>query len=194
MEEDIVVSVGGCEALLMITLAITDPGDRILVFEPFYSNYAGVYHQAGCEFDAVTCTVDTGFHLPAREVIEAAIVPGKTKGIMYASPGNPTGTAYTEAEVRMLGDICAKHDIYLIGDEVYREFSYSDGMPFSVLELPDEQQQNVILADSFSKRYSACGARIGCVVSHNKDVMNAVLRLATVRLSAPALDQVAMAA
>lgn len=192
--EEVVVSVGGCEAILMTVLAITDPGERILVLEPYYSNYAGVFAESSVDFDVVTTNIETGFHLPSREEIEAAIVPGKTKAIMYASPGNPTGTPYTQEEIEMLGEIALKHGLWLVGDEVYREFSYGGSTPYSCLQLRDEVKQRVILTDSFSKRYSACGARIGLVVSKNKDLITAVTRLATVRLSAPALDQVGIAA
>eukprot|EP01013_Petalomonas_cantuscygni_P010349 TRINITY_DN23424_c0_g1_i1.p1 TRINITY_DN23424_c0_g1~~TRINITY_DN23424_c0_g1_i1.p1 ORF type:complete len:451 (-),score=91.26 TRINITY_DN23424_c0_g1_i1:214-1434(-) len=191
---ELVVSVGGCEAILMSVMAVTDPGDHILVFEPFYSNYSGVFAMCSVKADVATCSIENGYHLPSADVIEKAIVPGKTKAIMYASPGNPTGTTYTEEEIRMLGALAVKHKLFLIGDEVYREFSYSGKIPFSVLQLGPETQQYAILVDSVSKRYSACGARIGCVASRNADLMASILKLATVRLSAPALDQVAIAA
>lgn len=193
-EENIVVTVGGCEALLLAVLAVSDPGDRILVLEPYYSNYAGVFAEASVGFDVATTTIANGFHLPSREEIEKAIVPGKTKAIMYASPGNPTGTPYTEAEIRLLGDIALQHGLWLVGDEVYREFCYDDVGVFSCLSLPPEVLSHVILTDSCSKRYSACGARIGCLTSPNADLMASITRLATVRLSAPALDQVGIAA
>ena len=191
-ESDIVVSVGGCEAILISLMAICDVGDEILVVEPFYSNYSGCAAMSGITFEVITTSSETAYHLPSREEIESKITD-KTRGIMYASPGNPTGTVLTRDEVQLLVDVANAHGLFVIGDEVYREFIYDESQPTSVLHI-DNTDQCGIIVDSVSKRYSACGARIGCIVSKNKDFIAACTRLATVRLSAPALDQVAIAA
>lgn len=190
--EEIVVTVGGCEAILIAMLACTDPGDEILVPEPYYSNYNGVAAMTGVRLMPITTGVETGYHLPPRDEI-AALVTARTRAILYASPGNPTGTVYTHAEVACLGDVAREHDLFLLADEVYREFTYDGETATGVLQLP-KLEEHAIMLDSVSKRFSLCGARIGCVASHNADFMQAALKLAMVRLSAPALDQLGVAA
>lgn len=193
-KEQVLVTVGGCEALLIVMMAITNVGDDILVVEPFYSNYSGCAAMSGVTLNAITTTPASGYRLPSREEVEAQITP-KTRAILYASPGNPSGTVYTQAELDMLGAVCRDRGLFLIGDEVYREFSYDEDTPVppSALQLPNFEEYGIII-DSASKRYSACGARIGCVASKNNSLMKACVRLATVRLSAPALEQIGVAA
>lgn len=191
--DEVIVTIGGCEAILIAFMAICDVGDEIIVFEPFYSNYTGIAMMAGVTFVPVETKVTTGYHLPSKEEIEKVITP-RTKAIMYASPGNPTGTIYSTEEVQLLVDICRQHNIFLLGDEVYREFCYdSGGISPSVYHMKDVDDF-AILFDSFSKRYSACGARVGVVATKNKDVYQAMLKTATVRLSAPVLEQIGIAA
>ncbi|MBN1262489.1 MAG: pyridoxal phosphate-dependent aminotransferase [Anaerolineae bacterium] len=190
--EELVVTVGGCEAILFALLACGDPGGEIITPEPYYSNYAGVAAIAGMTLAPVTTHGEDGYHLPGREAFEAVITP-KTRALLYASPGNPTGAVYTRAELALLGDLARDHGLFLLADEVYREFTYDGATAASVLHLPGLDDHAVLL-DSVSKRYSACGARIGCIASHNAGFMQAVLKLAMVRLSAPALAQAGIAA
>lgn len=189
--EQIVITVGGCEAILFAMLACAEPGDEILTPEPYYSNYDGVAAMAGVRIVPFTTRPDDGYRLPPRAEIEARITP-RTRAILYASPGNPTGVVYTRDEVVLLGEIARDHGLFLLADEVYREFTYDGQTPTSVLSLPGLEEHAVML-DSVSKRYSACGARVGCLVSRQAALMQAVLRLAMVRLSAPALDQIGAA-
>jgi aspartate aminotransferase len=190
--EQIIVTVGGCEAVLFGILACTDPGDEILVPEPYYSNYNGLAAMADVTLVAFTTRADAGYHLPASAEIEAKITP-RTRAILYANPGNPTGTVYSREELLRLADLARAHDLFLLADEVYREFTYDGLSATSVLSLPD-LAEHAIMLDSASKRYSACGARIGCVVSRNPAMMQAMLKIAMVRLSAPALAQMGVAA
>jgi len=174
-------------------MAVCDVGDEVIVFEPFYSNYTGLADMSGIKFSAVTTSVKDGYHLPSKEEIVSKITP-KTRAIMYASPGNPTGTVYTKEELQMLADICREHQIFLMADEVYREFCYDfGGNSPSIYDIPDVKDF-VILFDSFSKRYSACGARVGVVACKNAPVLQAMLKVATVRLSGPVLEQYGIAA
>lgn len=191
-KDNILITVGGCEALLVVMMAVADVGDEVLIPEPFYSNYRGCAAMSGVTIRTVSTLCEDDYRLPPRPDIEKCITP-KTRAIIFASPGNPTGTVYTRDEIFMLADICRDHGLFLVGDEVYREFSYSGTAPTSVLEVPNFQQ-NAIMIDSASKRLSACGARIGSIVSGNPNIMQSCLRLITVRLSAPALDQVGVAA
>eukprot|EP01095_Lingulamoeba_sp_RSL-Kostka_P001882 TRINITY_DN1266_c0_g1_i1.p1 TRINITY_DN1266_c0_g1~~TRINITY_DN1266_c0_g1_i1.p1 ORF type:complete len:427 (+),score=185.79 TRINITY_DN1266_c0_g1_i1:76-1281(+) len=191
-QEQMIVTIGGCEAILIALQAITDPGDNVLVFEPFYSNYKGVGAMCGCDLISITTEASEQYHLPPREQIEAAI-NDKTRAIMYASPGNPTGTVYTKEEVQMLTDICREKNIFLLADEVYREFSYDGDEITSAFHI-DDVDDFVILLDSFSKRYSACGARVGVIGCKNEAVYHSMLKVATVRLSGPVVEQVGIAA
>lgn len=189
--EQLVVIMGGIEGVLFAILAVTDPGDEIIVAEPYYSNYLGVAAMAQVKFSAVTTTVENGYHLPAKGEIVRKITP-RTRAILFASPGNPTGCVYTRQEMQMLADIANEHGLFLLSDEVYREFTYDGELATSILQIPGTEECGVVI-DSVSKRYSACGARLGCIVSKNKEIISSVLANATVRLSAGTLDQVAIA-
>ena len=187
--EEIIITVGGSEALQIALKVCCNPGDEVIVFEPFYTNYNTFALMAGVKFVPVTTTIESGFTLPPMSEVEKYITP-RTKAILINSPGNPTGTLYTKEDILQLGDIVKKHQLFLLSDEVYREFCYSDDPHFSCMHIPGAGQ-HVILIDSVSKRYSLCGVRIGCIASHNKEVMSAVLRFAQARLCAPALGQIA---
>ncbi|MEQ9497747.1 MAG: pyridoxal phosphate-dependent aminotransferase [Deltaproteobacteria bacterium] len=180
------VTFGGSEAVQFAFAAVADPGDEILVFEPFYANYLGFAVAAGVGIQAVTTTADDGFALPSDEAIEAKIGP-KTKAIVFCSPGNPTGGIYSNEEMQRLGRLAEKHDLVLISDEVYREFAY--GVPVtSALTLPCAKER-VVVVDSVSKRYSACGARVGCVIAKNPALTDAFMRMCFARLCPATVDQ-----
>ncbi|MFH0920600.1 MAG: pyridoxal phosphate-dependent aminotransferase [Fibrobacterota bacterium] len=190
--DDMVVIQGGIEGVFFAILAVTDFGDEIIVAEPYYSNYIGCTAMAGVAFRSFTTTAETGYHLPPRDVIEKLVTP-RTRAILVATPGNPTGCVYTRDEMAMLADIAKSHGLFLLSDEVYREFAYDGGVPVSVMQLPGMEQHGVII-DSVSKRYSACGARLGCLVSKNREFISAARAYATIRLSAATLDQIGIAA
>lgn len=187
--EDIIITTGGSEALIFGFLATCNPGDEIIIPEPFYANYNAFAVTAGLKVVPVTATIDNGFALPPIEEIEKKIT-AKTKAIVICNPGNPTGYLYKKEELEKLSKIVKKHDLFLFADEVYREFCYDGAVPFSVMNL-EGLEQNVIMIDSVSKRYSMCGARIGALVSKNKDVVSAVLKFGQARLSPPTIDQIA---
>ncbi|MBO9585686.1 MAG: pyridoxal phosphate-dependent aminotransferase [Flavobacterium sp.] len=188
--EDIIVTTGGSEALLFALATITDPGDEIIIPEPFYANYHAFASSTSATVVPLVSTIETAFALPSIDEVEKLITP-KTKAILICNPGNPTGYLYSEAEIKQLASLIKKHDLYLIADEVYREFLYDgDDVHFSVMNLEDVQQ-NVIMVDSVSKRYSMCGARIGCLVTKNKDVLATVMKFAQARLSPPTIEQIA---
>jgi aspartate aminotransferase len=187
--EDIIITTGGSEALIFGFMSCCNPGDEVIIPEPFYANYNGFAVTAGLQVVPVTARIETGFALPPVSEIEAKITP-KTKAIVICNPGNPTGYLYSKEELEQLRDIVKKHDLFLFADEVYREFCYDGAQPFSVLNLQGIEE-NVIMIDSVSKRYSMCGARIGALVSKNKDVMAAALKFGQARLSPPTVDQVA---
>lgn len=186
--EEILVTTSGSEAIFFAMMAICDVGDEIVVFEPFYTNYGGIATETGVNLKAVRTYPEKGFHLPSKEEIEAVITP-KTKAMLICNPNNPTGTVYTVDELNMLAEIAEKHDLFLIADEVYREFVYDGQKHTSVMELT-KIANKIILVDSISKRYSACGARIGLIASHNKEIMEVVLKFAQARLSSPTIEQV----
>ncbi|PKP42059.1 MAG: aspartate aminotransferase [Bacteroidetes bacterium HGW-Bacteroidetes-10] len=187
--DEINITTGGSEAL-QIALAVTcNPDDEVIVMEPFYTNYNSFALQNDVKLVPVPTTIETGFALPDISEFEKYITP-KTKGIIVCNPGNPTGSLYTKESIIRLGEIAKKHDIFLYSDEVYREFCYTDEPHFSAMHVPGIEQ-NVILIDSVSKRYSLCGVRIGAIVSKNKDVMTGVLRFAQARLCSPAYGQIA---
>lgn len=191
-QDEIIITYGGSEAIILSLMAIGDPGDEILVPEPFYANYNGFACEAGMTIKPITTKAEEGFHLPSKEYIKSLIKPN-TKAIMISNPGNPTGAVYTKEELEMLGEIALEHDIFLIGDEVYREFVY-DGLKFtSLMHIPGIEDR-VIICDSVSKRYSACGARIGCVCSKNKDFMSTIMKFAQARLCAPTIEMIGAAA
>lgn len=187
--EEIVVTNGGSEAIIFAMMATMDPGDEIIIPEPFYTNYNGFAIEAGVKIKPVTSEVEKGFRLPPISEIEGKITP-KTRAIMICSPNNPTGYVYTRNEMEALKELVLKYDLYFFTDEVYREFVYDDATHTSVMHL-DGIDDRTVLLDSISKRYSACGARIGCLVTHNKDILNTALRLGQARLCPPTLEQVA---
>ncbi|MDR6761696.1 aspartate aminotransferase [Flavobacterium sp. 2755] len=188
--EDIIVTTGGSEALLFALATITDPGDEIIIPEPFYANYHAFASSTSATVVPLVSTIETAFALPSIEEVEKLITP-KTKAILICNPGNPTGYLYSEAEIKQLAGLIKKYDLYLIADEVYREFLYDgDDVHYSVMNL-DDVQQNVIMVDSVSKRYSMCGARIGCLITKNKEVLATVMKFAQARLSPPTIEQIA---
>lgn len=189
---EIIVTNGGSEAILFSLIAICDPGDEILVPEPFYTNYNGFASAINVKVVPITTRAEDGFHLPTKQEIEARITP-RTRAILFSNPGNPTGVVYTDAERELLAELAVEYNLYLIADEVYREFVYSGVNCPSFMEMP-KIQDRVILIDSISKRYSACGARIGCVASKNAEFLEVVLKLCQGRLCVPTLEQVAAAA
>jgi aspartate aminotransferase len=189
---ELFVTTAGSEALLFALGAIADPGDEVLVFEPFYTNYNGFAAMVGVVPVPVTTRAEDGYHLPGRDAIEAKI-GRKTRAILICSPNNPTGTVYTDDEMAMLAAVCRDRGLYLIADEVYREFVYGGGKHHSAWTLPGLDDQ-VILVDSVSKRYSLCGVRIGNIVTRNRDLMDAFLRFGQARLCPPTLGQYACTA
>lgn len=189
LTEDILITVGGSEALIFAFMTTCDPGDEIIIPEPFYANYNGFATYAGLKVVPVTSTIETGFALPPLEEFEKKIT-SKTKGIVICNPGNPTGYLYSQEELEKLREIILKHNLFLFADEVYREFCYDGNKPYSVMNLKGIEN-NVIMIDSVSKRYSMCGARIGALVSKNPEVINAAMKFAQARLSPATLEQVA---
>ena len=187
--EDILITTGGSEALIFGFMVTCNPGDEIIIPEPFYANYNGFAVMAGLNVVPVTSTIETGFALPPVEEIEKKIT-SKTKAIVICNPGNPTGYLYSKEELEQLRAIVLKHDLILFADEVYREFCYDGAIPFSVMNL-DGLEENVIMIDSVSKRYSMCGARIGALITKNKEIMAAALKFGQARLSPPTIDQIA---
>ena len=189
---EIFVTTAGSEALLFTLGAVCDPGDEVLVFEPFYTNYNGFAAMVGVSPVPVTTRAEDGYHLPSRDAIEAGI-GAKTRAILICSPNNPTGTVYTDAEMALLASICRDRGLYLIADEVYREFVYDGATHHSAWTLPG-LADSVIIVDSVSKRYSLCGVRIGNILSRNRDLMDAFLRFGQARLCPPTLGQYACTA
>ncbi|GEM54616.1 aminotransferase [Flavobacterium branchiophilum NBRC 15030 = ATCC 35035] len=187
--DDIIVSTGGSEALVFTMGSIMDPEDEVIIPEPFYANYNSYAVTMGVKVVPVISTLETGFALPPISEMEQ-LITNKTKAILICNPGNPTGYLYSKEELLQLGDLVRKHDIFLIVDEVYREFTYDGDTHLSVMNLPN-LEQNAIMIDSVSKRYSMCGARIGCIVSKNKALMATVMKFAQARLSPPTIDQIA---
>ena len=186
---DINITNGGSEAL-QIALSVTcDPDDEVIVFEPFYTNYNSFALQNDVKLVPITTRIEDGFALPPMKEVEKHIT-AKTKGVVICNPGNPTGCLYTKEALLELGEIAKKYQLFIYADEVYREFCYTDAPHFSCMHIPG-LEQNVILLDSVSKRYSLCGARIGYLVSRNKDVMAAVMRYAQARLCSPSYGQIA---
>ena len=186
---DINITNGGSEAL-QIALSVTcNPDDEVIVFEPFYTNYNSFALQNDVKLVPITTHIEDGFALPPMSEVEKHITP-KTKGVVICNPGNPTGCLYTKEALLELGEIAKKYGLFIFADEVYREFCYTDAPHFSCMHIPG-LEQNVILLDSVSKRYSLCGARIGYLVSRNKEVMAAVMRYAQARLCSPSYGQIA---
>jgi len=187
--EDIIITTGGSEALLFALGSTMDVGDEIIIPEPFYANYNGFSVASGVKVVPVISTIDEGFALPPIADFEKLITP-KTKAILICNPGNPTGYLYTQDEINQLAELVKKHDLFLIADEVYREFTYDGDKHYSVMNVQGIEQ-NAIMIDSVSKRYSMCGARIGCIVSKNKELMATAMKFAQARLSPPTFEQIA---
>jgi aspartate aminotransferase len=186
---DIIITTGGSEAIQIGFMSCMDAGDEIIIPEPFYANYNGFACAAGLKVVPVTSHIENGFALPAVSEFEKLITP-HTKAIMICNPGNPTGYLYTKEELLALRDIVKKHDLFLFADEVYREFCYDGHVHHSAMNL-EGIENNVILVDSVSKRYSMCGARVGALISKNKEVMSIAMKFAQARLSPPTFGQIA---
>lgn len=188
-EKEIMVTTGGSEALIFAFQCCFEPGDEIIIPEPFYANYNGFATSCGIKVVSVTAKIENGFALPPISELEAKIT-SKTKGILICNPGNPTGYLYKKSEMLSLKEIVKKHDLFLFADEVYREFCYDGLEHHSALKLP-EIENNVVLIDSVSKRYSMCGARVGALISKNHEFMEMALKFGQARLSPPTLGQIA---
>ncbi|PTM11616.1 MAG: aspartate aminotransferase [Bacteroidetes bacterium] len=188
-KHDIIVTTGGSEALLFAFGSVMDTDDEIIIPEPFYANYNGFSTASGVKIIPVISKIEDNFALPPIEEFEKLITP-KTKAILICNPGNPTGYLYSKEEIKKLAAIVKKHDLFLIADEVYREFAYDGIKHYSVLQEEDLNEHAIVI-DSVSKRYSMCGARIGCLVSRNKSVIATALKFAQARLSPPTLAQIA---
>ena len=187
--KEIMVTTGGSEALIFAFQCCFEPGDEIIIPEPFYANYNGFATSCGIKVVSVTAKIENGFALPPISELESKVT-GKTKGILICNPGNPTGYLYSKEEMLSLQEIIKKHDLFLFADEVYREFCYDGNQHYSALNLSDVEK-NVVLVDSVSKRYSMCGARIGALISKNHDFMEMALKFGQARLSPPTLGQIA---
>ena len=187
--QNIIITTGGSEALLFALGSTMDTDDEIIIPEPFYANYNGFSVASGVKIVPVISSIESGFALPPIEEFEKLITP-KTKAILICNPGNPTGYLYSEAEINQLAEIVQKHDLFLIADEVYREFTYDGYQHHSVMNVAG-LENHAIMIDSVSKRFSMCGARIGCIVSKNRDVMAAAMKFAQARLSPPTYAQIA---
>ena len=191
--DDILITTGGSEALMIVMMCLLDPGSEILIPEPFYPNYATFITAAGGHIVPIPTSVDEGYRYADRQRIESRITPN-TRAILMTNPGNPTGTVLTREEMRLIADIAKEHGLYIISDEVYREFCYlGSGLTESMSQFRDIEE-NLILIDSVSKRFSACGARVGCLVSKNRDFIAQALKFCQARLSVATLDQVGAAA
>ena len=187
--ENIIITTGGSEALMFALGSTMDAGDEIIIPEPFYANYNGFSVASGVTVVPVISTIDEGFALPPIADFEK-LITSKTKAILICNPGNPTGYLYTQEEIQQLAELVKKHDLFLIADEVYREFTYDGDKHYSVMNVAGIEE-NAIMIDSVSKRYSMCGARIGCIVSKNKEVMATAMKFAQARLSPPTFEQIA---
>jgi aspartate aminotransferase len=185
--EEIMATVGGSEALFFAFLACANPGDEIIVFEPFYTNYIGFAIYAGIKLVPYSTKPENGFHLPSQDELQKLVTP-KTKGILLCSPNNPTGTVLTIEELQMVADFSIKNDLFIISDEVYREFTYDGKVPESIMAVKSVWDR-VIVCDSISKRFSACGARIGNFATKNKELYAAVLKFGQARLCPATVEQ-----
>lgn len=187
--DELIVTTGGSEALLFAMGVITDPGDEVIIPEPFYANYNGFATASGVTVKPIFSRLEDNFALPPISEFEKLITP-KTKAILICNPGNPTGYLYTQDEINQLADLALKHDLFIVADEVYREFTYDSAKHYSVMNV-EKLAQHAIMIDSVSKRYSMCGARIGCIASKNKAVMQNAMKFAQARLSPPTFAQIA---
>lgn len=188
---EITITAGGSEALLIAMMGVCDPGDEILVFEPFYANYLSFANVLGVNMKAVTTKAEKDYELPGEAAVEACITP-RTKAILITNPGNPTGRVLTSDEMELVARVVKRHDLALIVDEVYREFVY--GFPFRSFGVMPGLEDNLIVVDSLSKRYSACGARIGALLSHNAAFNEQIMKYCQARLCCPELEQIGAAA
>jgi aspartate aminotransferase len=188
-KEDIIVTTGASEALLFTIACITDPHDEVIIPEPFYANYNSFSIAAGVHVVPVTSTIEENFALPKISEFEK-VITDKTKAILICNPGNPTGVVYSKKEIHQLRDLAIKYDLFLIADEVYREFVYDGETHYSILS-ENGMDQHAIMIDSISKRYSMCGARIGCIVSKNPELIFTIMKMAQSRLSPPTYAQIA---
>ena len=184
----IIITTGGSEAILFAIMSCMDPGDEIIIPEPFYANYNGFATSAGVKVVPISSSIEDGFALPAIDAFEAAVTP-RTKAIMICNPNNPTGYLYSAEELQVLKDICLKHDLFLFSDEAYREFCYDGRKHISALSIPG-LENHAILMDTISKRYSACGGRIGALVTKNQTVLDTAMKFAQARLSPPTFAQI----
>ena len=185
---DLMITVGGSEAIVFAMMSCFNPGDEVIIPEPFYANYNGFATMAGVTVKPITASISNGFALPSFEAFEA-LITDKTKGIIICNPNNPTGYLYSKEELLALRDLALKYDLFLFADEVYRDFCYEGKEHISILTL-DGLEQHAIVIDSVSKKYSACGARIGTLISRNKEVMSTALKFAQARLSPPTFEQI----
>ena len=190
-KEDILITQGGSEAILFTLMCICNEGDEVLVPEPFYSNYSSFSIFSGAKVKPIPTCIENNFHLPSKDELESLITP-KTRAIMFSNPVNPTGTVYTADEIKMIGELAIKHDLYIIADEVYRQFVYDD-IPYTSIMNFENLKDRVVLVDSISKHYSACGARIGLIASKNHELMNYILKFCQARLCVSTIEQHAAA-
>jgi aspartate aminotransferase len=187
--EEIIITNGGSEALIFGMQTCFNPGDEVIIPEPFYANYNSFALSAGVVIKPITSTIETGFALPPIEEFEK-LITSKTRGILICNPGNPTGYLYSKEELEQLRDVVKRHNLFLFSDEVYREFCYDGATPHSAMQLAGIEE-NVVLIDSVSKRYSMCGARVGALISKNKQVIANAMKFAQARLSPPTFGQIA---
>ena len=190
---DVLITTGGSEALLLTCLSILDPYTEVIVPEPYYPNYTTFVHAAGGRIRALPTCPEEGYRYAYRKRIESLITKN-TRAILITNPGNPTGVVLDESEMRMIADIAKKHDLFLICDEVYREFCYDDKFGVPTMARFHDIDENLVIIDSVSKRFSACGARVGCVVTKNKELQQALLKFCQSRLAVASIDQVGAAA
>lgn len=191
-KEDIIVTEGGSEALTMAMLTICNPDDEVLVPEPFYSNYKSFIDIAGAKIVPIATDITNDFALPKKEEIQKLISP-KTKAILYSNPCNPTGKVYTKEEVELMADLALENDLFIVADEPYREFIYDDNdKHYSLLDI-EKAKENTVIVDSVSKHYSACGARVGFLISKNEEFMTYIMKFCQARLAAPTVEQYAVA-
>ena len=191
--EDVLITTGGSEALLFTCLSILDPYTEVIIPEPYYPNYTTFVHAAGGVIRALHTGPEEGYHYADRNRIEKLITPN-TRAIMVTNPGNPTGVVMTREEMEMIADIAKKHDLYLISDEVYREFCYDDKFGIPTMGDIEGIEDNLVIIDSVSKRFSACGARVGCVITKNQELQQAILKFCQSRLAVATVDQIGAAA
>ena len=192
-DNDVLITSGGSEALLLTCLSILDPYTEVIIPEPYYPNYTTFVHAAGGVIRALHTGPENGYHYADREKIESLITKN-TRAILITNPGNPTGVVLDEKEMRMIADIAKKYDLFLICDEVYREFCYDDKYGVPTMGKFRDIDDNLVIIDSVSKRFSACGARVGCVITKNKELQQALLKFCQSRLAVATIDQVGAAA